>query len=103
MKLKLAVILAAFFAFSVSSVQATDTGTPDILSSVSSGSVKTLSKEESADARGEYVKTIVNRRGDIVYRGLEFSTKALPRFRLENNRAVYRASLGKWGSFYVSR
>ncbi len=54
MKLKLAVILAAFFAFAVSSVQAIDTGMPDILSSVSSGLVKTLSKDESAEVRGEY-------------------------------------------------
>jgi len=54
MKLKLAILTAAFFAFGVSSVQAVDTRTPDILSSVSSGSVQVLTKAESADVRGEY-------------------------------------------------
>jgi len=48
-------LTAAFLAFGISSVQAVDvdTDTPDILSSVSSGLVQTLSKAESAEARGE--------------------------------------------------
>ncbi len=56
MKLKvssLAAMTVALFVFTVTSVQA-DTGTPDILSSVSSGLMQTLSKEESAEVRGEY-------------------------------------------------
>lgn len=54
MKLKSAVLTAAFLIFAISSVQAADTHTPDILSSVSSGSVQVLTKAESADIRGEY-------------------------------------------------
>jgi hypothetical protein len=52
MKLKSAVI-SALFLFSAASVQAA-TDTPDILSTISPSSVQTLSKEESAETRGEY-------------------------------------------------
>jgi hypothetical protein len=50
-KLTTAIIVSSFF--SVATVQAA-TDTPDILSSVSPGSVQTLSKAESASVRGEY-------------------------------------------------
>ena len=49
----LAVMIAALFVLPITSVQA-DTGTPDILSSVSPNLVQVLSKAESAETRGEY-------------------------------------------------
>jgi len=56
-------LAAAFLAFGISSVQAIDRGTPDILSSISSNSVHVLTKAESAQVRGEYYTecTVFNR------------------------------------------
>jgi hypothetical protein len=53
MKLKLALV-TAFLAVSASSVQA-DTGTPDILASVSSNSVQAMANNEAGEIRGEYL------------------------------------------------
>jgi len=53
MKLKLA-LATALLAVSTSAVQATDKGTPNILASVSTDSVQTLSKSDASNTRGEY-------------------------------------------------
>jgi len=79
MKLKL-VVMAVLFLFSAASVQAS-TGTPDILSSVSPGSVQLLTKAESAEARGEYWTTYHYSSG-ATNSGFQFSTSALPSFQV---------------------
>jgi phosphate-selective porin len=53
MKLKLALAIA-LLAVSTSAVQAADKGTPNILASVSTDSVQTLSKSDASNTRGEY-------------------------------------------------
>ena len=54
MKLQLA-LATALLAVSISAVQAADTRTPDILGSVSTGSVQALSKADVSNTRGERV------------------------------------------------
>jgi len=48
------VLATALLALSASAVQADDKGTPDILSAVSTSSVKALNKADAAKVRGEY-------------------------------------------------
>ncbi len=64
-------MMAALSVFTVTSVQA-DTGKPDILSSISSGSVQTLSKTESSEIRGEYRYCTTNA-SPFAYCGTTFS------------------------------
>jgi hypothetical protein len=54
MKLKI-IVLASLASVWGTSIQADDTKTPEILSSVSSGSLQNMTKEDSVNTRGEYV------------------------------------------------
>jgi hypothetical protein len=54
MKLKLA-LASTLLALGATTAQAADTRTPDILSSVSSNSVQSMSAIDAAKARGEYL------------------------------------------------
>lgn len=100
MKLKSAILTAVFFVFGVSSsVHASDVGTPDILSSVSPGSVQTLTKAESAELRGEYWESFYYNDGSTAS-FIRYSSNALPSFEVISNGFVTRRYLF---GFYVSR
>jgi len=98
MKIKL-VVMAALLLFSAVSVQAS---TPDILSSVSPGSVQLLTKAESAEARGEYWVTYHYSNGTNSS-GFQFSTSRLPSFQVIGTTWITRSYWTRTGNFYVSR
>ncbi len=91
--------------FGISSAQAVDvdTGTPDILSSVSSGLVQTLSKAESAEVRGEYwtCENFSFPRGKRCYP--QFSRWRQASFEDRGYYTVTRTYLGQSGIYFVSR
>jgi len=77
-----------------------DTGTPDILSSVSSGLVQTLTKAESAEVRGERVcfgiPNIQQSNCSVAW------SSRRPQFNLPSPYVV-EIRPGRFGGYWVSR
>lgn len=98
MKLQLA-LATAVLAISTSAVQAADTRSPDILASVSTGSVQALSNNDASQVRGQYA--IYNSSGQFVgyygFRGKLVSLSGGYTFRYIG-KGVYNGT-----TYYVSR
>jgi hypothetical protein len=97
-------IAATLLAISASSVQA-DTGTPNILSSVSANSVETLSNADASKTRGEYRQCIGSWR--VKYCRTIYSPKRLSQYSSwhSSRRYLGRYKVGTWliKKLYVAR
>ncbi len=96
MKLQLALITAVL-AVSTTVAQAADTRTPDILGSVSGGSVQTLSKADASKTRGEYWKCTYVNGGQNGNCSVETSYGAKPDYQKIGSTIITRSQW--WGGY----
>ena len=100
MKLKLA-LATAFLAIGVSSVQAADT--PDLLSSISTSSVQTMSVEEAAKARGEYLSCHLTLKKISLGCSIKITKKTLSKYVKGGGTYTYNLKLFRAFGYNVAR